>query len=86
VGDLPAWNPAPLSDEELEYLRKLVRLLVEEGKPNIAEIVSHAENEIVTLRSRVASYRQDRSEAWARNARLVLASEITPPEEVSSPT
>lgn len=75
---LPEWNDEPLTDEEMDYLRRLVRLLVEEGKPNIAAIISHAENELVSLRAQVTTLRQDRDDAWARNAQL--------DEEVSSPT
>lgn len=69
--DLPDWNSDPMTDADMNFLRAFVRSMVEGGHRNIAEIISHAENQIVELRARVSLLRQDRREAWTRNAKLV---------------
>lgn len=89
VGELPAWNTEPMSDLEMEFLRTIVRSLTMGGHVNTAEIISHAENEIITLRSKVSALRQDRREAWERNARLrsvMIANHIELPEDTVVPT
>lgn len=87
-GDLPAWNDAPLSDDELNFLRGFVRSMVVGGHDNIATTLSHVENEIVRLRSEVSFLRQDRREAWLRNAKLVAKLtyyDVTVEEELVAP-
>lgn len=69
--DLPDWNSDPMTDADMNFLRAFVRSMVEGGHRNIAEIISHAENQIVELRAQVSLLRQDRREAWTRNAKLM---------------
>lgn len=69
-GDLPTWDDSPLSDDELNFLRGFVRSMVTGGHLEIARIISHAENQIMALRSQVSMLRQDRREAWLANAHL----------------
>lgn len=69
--DLPAWNSDPMTEDDMNFLRAFVRSMVTGGHRNIAEIISHAENQIVELRAQVSMLREDRQEAWVRNAKLV---------------
>jgi hypothetical protein len=80
--DLPAWNSDPMTDDDMNFLRAFVRSMVDGGHRNIAEIISHAENQIIELRAQVSTLRADRRDAWLNNARLrsrLIAADV--PEE-----